>query len=95
MSSNLAPGPDEEIQGREVNQSFLSDVAKKAVKEFTVIPESLLGEPVPDDGDGVRSYARVLCHFASLVLLFVDAWKEGDGERVLWLWKILMLHFRA
>ena len=43
--SNLAPGPDP-------GQSFLNDVAKKAVKEFTVIPEP----------DGVRSYARVLCH---------------------------------
>ena len=93
--SNFALGPDKEIQGHEVNQSLLSDVAKKVVKEFTVIPESLLGEPVPDDCDGVQNYARVLCHFASLVLLFVDAWKEGDGERVLRLWKILMLHFRA
>ena len=95
MMSNLKVGPDEEIQGNEVNQSLLSDVSKKVVKEFTVIPESLLGEPVVDDGDCVRSYARVLCHFASLVLLFVDAWKEGDGERILRLWKIMMLHFRA
>ena len=90
--SNLTLGPD---QGNEVNQSLLSDVAKKVVKKFTVIPESLLGEPVPDDGDCVRSYARMLCHFASLVLLFMDAWKEGDGERVLRLWKVLMLHFHA
>lgn len=49
----MALGPDEEIKGREVSQCLLSDVAKKVVKEFTVIPESLLGEPVPDDGDGV------------------------------------------
>ena len=93
--SYLTLGPDEEIQGSEVNRSLLSDVAKKVVEEFTVIPESLLGEPVLDDSDRVQSYARVLCHFASLVLLFVDAWKEGDGEHVLRLWKILMLHFRA
>ncbi len=65
------------------------------VKEFTVIPEALLGEPVVDNGDHVYGYARVLCHFASLVLLFVDAWKEGDGERVLRLWKIMMLHFHS
>ena len=76
MMSNLALGPDEEIQGHEVDQSLLSDVAKKVVKEFTVIPESLLGEPVPDDCDGVQNYVRVLCHFVSLVLLFTDAWKE-------------------
>ncbi len=29
------------------------------------------------------------------VLQFVDAWKEGDGKRVLRLWKTFMLHFRA
>ena len=60
-----------------------------------MIPEALLGESVIDSGDKVHGYARVLCHFASLVLLFVDAWKEGDGERVIRLWKILMLHFHA
>ena len=58
--SNLTLGPDEEIQGNEVNQSLLNDVAKKVVKEFTVIPESVLGKPVPDDGDCVWSYAWVL-----------------------------------
>ncbi len=77
------------------NQSLLSSVAQTVVKEFTVIPEALLGESVIDSGDKVHGYARVLCHFASLVLLFVDAWKEGDGERVIRLWKILMLHFHA
>ena len=70
-------------------------MAQKVVKEFTVIPETLLGEPVVDSGDHVYGYARVLCHFASLVLLFEDAWKEGDGERVLRLWKIMMLHFHS
>ncbi len=91
----LTLGPDDDIKDMEVNQSLLSGVAQTVVKEFTVIPEALLGESVIDSGDKVHGYARVLCHFASLVLLFVDAWKEGDGERVLRLWKILMLHFHA
>ncbi len=92
MYFTLHVGPDGEINGKE---ALLSSVAQKVVREFTVIPEALLGEPVVDSGDHVYGHARVLCHFASLVLLFVDAWKEGDGERVLRLWKILMLHFHA
>ncbi len=91
----LKLGPDDGIMGKEVNQALLSGVAQKVVKEFTVIPEALLGEPVVDSGDHVYGYARVLCHFASLVLLFVDAWKEGDGERVVRLWKVMMLHFHS
>ena len=79
----------------EVNHALLSCVAQKVVKEFTVIPEALLGEPVVDSGDHVYGYARVLCHLTSLVMLFVDAWKEGDGVRVLRLWKIMMLHFHS
>ena len=35
------------------------------------------------------------CHFASLVPLFHDAWKEGDGPRIIAYWKIFMLHFHA
>ncbi len=53
---------------KEVNQDLLKSVAQKVVKEFTVIPEALLGEPVVDNRDHVYRYARVLCHFASLVL---------------------------
>ncbi len=59
--------------GKEVNQALLGGVAQKVVKEFTVISEALLGEPVVDSGDHVYGYARFLCHFALLVLLFVDA----------------------
>ena len=48
-----------------------------------------------DTRDGVHNYARVLCHFAALVHLFIDAWNEGDGERVMRYWKLFMLHFHA
>ena len=89
-------GPDDEIEDEEeVNLSLLRGVAQKVVKDFTVIPDTLLGEPVVDSGDCVHGYSRVLYQFASLVPLFVDAWKEGDGERILRLWKILMIHFHA
>lgn len=64
-------------------------------QKFTVIPEAYLGETIPSNRDGVHSYARILCHFASLVSLFVDACREGDGERVIRYWKLCMLHFHA
>ena len=94
ISMHLLTEPDEEIK-RVVNRTLLKDVTRKVVRKFTVITETLLGKEVVDNGDRVHGYARVLCHFASLVLLFIDAWKEGDGERVLRYWKIFMLHFRA
>ena len=68
----------------------------KVASRFTVIPEVFLNESVADTaGDGVHSYAHVLCHFATLVHLFTDACKEGDGERVIRCWKSCMLHFHA
>ena len=33
-----------------------------------------------DSGDTCYNYARVLCHFGSLVMECRDAWAEGDGE---------------
>ncbi|KAL5476350.1 hypothetical protein EMCRGX_G026281 [Ephydatia muelleri] len=76
-------GPNDDINGVEINQTLLKDVTLKVAKRLAVISEPFLNESVPDTGDGVHNYARVLCHFAALVYLFIDAWKEGDGERVI------------
>ena len=38
------------------------------------------------------NYARVLCHFGALV---IDAWAEGDGERIVRCWRIFLPHFKA
>ena len=73
----------------------LADLARKVVALCTVIPEAVLGQPMKETDDGVYNYARVLCHFAALVLEFTDAWSEGDGKRVLRCWKIFMLHFHT
>ena len=45
--------------------------------------------------DGKYNYARVLCHYGSLVMEFRDGWAEGDGERVLRCWKLFLPHFKA
>ena len=87
--------PDEDVNDHEIDRSLLKRVTQTVAKNFTVIPEAFLGDPLANSGDGVHSCARVLCHFASLVCLFVDACREGDGERVLRCWKLCMLHFHA
>ena len=53
----------------------------------------MLRQQVTPTTDGVYDYARVLCHHASLVYEFRDAWAEGDGERICRCWKVLLMHF--
>ena len=48
-----------------------------------------------DSDDYINNYARVFCHFGSLVCEFYDAWKEGDGGRIVRYWGIFLLHFYA
>ena len=88
-------GPNDDINGVEINQTLLKDVTLKVAKRLAVISEAFLNKSVPDTGDAVHNYARVLCHFSALVYLFIDAWKEGDGERVIRCWKMFMVHFHA
>ena len=86
--------PEHDIH-TEDKKSLLKKVAQGIVNKFTVISEAVLGEQVESSTDGVYNYTRVLCHFASLASLFHDAWKEGDGPRIITCWKIFMLHFHA
>ena len=87
--------PEDDIKEKEINKCLLKNVADKVVKQFTIISQSFLGKPVESTDDQVHNYARVLCHFASVVCLFIDAWKEGDGERVIRCWKLCMLHLHS
>ncbi len=67
----------------------VSGVAAKIVENFTI---AVLGHPLTDCQDRVYNYAWVLCHTASLAIEFRS---EGDGPRVLWCWKVLLLYFFA
>ena len=50
--------------------------------------------PVDNINDGIYNYARILCHYGSLVLEFIDdAWAEGNGDRICTCWKLLLVHF--
>lgn len=40
-------------------------------------------------------YTTTLGYYASLVFEFRDAWGEGDGERIVRCWQVLLLHFKS
>ena len=80
----------------EIKKSYIFKVAGKIADRFTIIENTFKRkrpeeEPVSDDG--VNNYARVLCHYASMLVEFIDATNEGDGERVLRCWKLFLPHF--
>ena len=57
--------------------------------------EDVEGEQVMSDGDGVYNYA---CEVMTLGLLwncYHDAIREGDGDRIMLIWKFLLLVFKA
>ena len=60
-----------------------------------LLDDALLFEKVKNPLDGVYSYTHVLCHSFSVALEFMDAWSEGDGDRICRCWKMFMLHFRS
>lgn len=81
--------------GKPEKLAFISDIAQAVAERCTLVDEAFTGNPVRDDGDGVYNYARVFCHFGSLLMEHRDSWGEGDGERGKCVWKLLMPHFKA
>lgn len=75
--------------------AFITKMARMVVDRCSIIDGAFTGEEVCDAGDGVYNYARILCHFGSLVMEFRDAWAEGDGDRVLRCWKLFLPHFKT
>ena len=76
-------------------RQYIYSIAQDVVEKCSIVEGSVLFESVDESGDMVHNYAQTLCHYGSLALEFVDAWEEGDGERVLRCWKIFLLHFYA
>ena len=75
--------------------AFINRVARLVVDRCTLIDGAFTNETVVDNGDGVYNYARVLCHYGSLVMELIDAWHEEDGERVLRCWKLFLPHLKV
>ena len=74
------------------NQS-LAYLAKSIVSTFLLLPntETATEEHV----DGVNLYARELLTLGLLWHEFHDACKEGDGDRILLCWKMMLPIFKA
>ena len=52
-------------------------------------------DPQLDENDAVNNYALAIIGYGLLADNFEDAYKEGDGERLIRLWKFFLLHFKA
>ena len=80
----------------EKKRVFVEGIARQVVDRLTLVESAFIapGE-LADSGDTCYNYARVLCHFSSLVMEFRDAWAEGDGERVLRCWRLFLPHFQV
>ena len=90
------PGiPDYKKSSLEEKQAFVFKIAGQVVDRCGLVDDALLFEKVKNPLDGVYSYTRVLCHSFSLALEFMDAWSEGDGDRICRCWKMFMLYFRS
>ena len=83
----MAPKPEQ--------LAFINNISEKIVQKCSIIDSAFMGKTESDREDSVYNYARVLCHYGSLVMEFRDAWAEGDGERVLRCWKLFLPHFKA
>ena len=73
--------------------AFIRDLAGHVVDQCGLFDEAILLMLVDNINDGIYNYARILCHYGSLVLEFMDAWAEGDGDRICTCWKLLLVHF--
>lgn len=76
-------------------KKMFESIARKVVERVGVISSSFLDCGTDDTHDKVYNYARVLCHYGSLVMELQDGWSEGDGDRVLRVWKLALPHFQV
>ena len=83
--------------GKPEQLAFISDIAQAVAERCTIVDEAFSSttSDIAGNSDGVYNYARVFCHFGSLLMEFRDGWCEGDGERVIRCWKLLMPHFKV
>ena len=82
-------------RSNEEQYSFLKSIAMQVVEKCTIVEGAMTGDPVEETKDCVHNYARVLCHLGSLVMEVRDAWAEGDGERMVRCWRLLLPQFKA
>ena len=75
---------------------YLFGIARLIANNLTIIEGAFNEKGLPDYvEDSAYNYATVLCHYASLVMEFIDASNEGDGNRVIRCWKLFLPHLYA
>ena len=57
---------------------YIESIAKKVVDRFGVVDSAFFDYGTDDTEDQSYNYARVLCHYGSLILEIQDAWREGE-----------------
>lgn len=70
------------------NLQTTTSLAKEIVDAFIDVN---ISDTKPPSGDGVHEYAREMLTLLLIWHYFHDATKEGDGKRVLLVWKLLLL----
>ena len=95
LDSKLQLPPGIYKASQDDQMAFLRRLAAQVVEQCTLIEGTYTSACVEETRDGVYNYARVLCHFGTLVIEFRDAWAEGDGDRIFQCWRLFMPHFIA
>lgn len=80
-----------EAAGQNKQEVFISNV-RTMLKEQVMISEISIWENTTKSDDKVATYALTL---GMLLAEFKDAVKEGDGPRVIQVWKLLLPIFKA
>ena len=78
----------------EEQRKYIEGLARKVVDRAGVVNSSILDCGTDDTGDKMYNYARVLCHYGSLLIELRDGWSEGDGDRVMRVWKLALPHLQ-
>lgn len=87
--------PDNILQGGpNAQRTYIRILARKVVHRLSIVDSAFLSGD-SDSDDHIYNYARVLCHYGSLMVEFRDAWAEGDGERIVRCWRLFMPHFKT
>lgn len=74
---------------------YIRSLASQVVERCTLIDNAVTGEVVTTTDDHKYNYARILCHYGSLIMEFLDGWEHGDGKRMFQCWRLFLPHFHA
>ena len=65
------------------------------MERCTLIEGAFFDEKVDNTKDAKYNYARVLCHYGTLLMEFLDSWGADDGDRDFRCWRLFLPHFHA